>query len=90
MQNISGQPFNPFQGRKHAYYLLNSNDNGRVERSHSNDEQEFYQRLRYTDDVNLKKKLIVWKEFYNLWRPLSSHNGKTSYEISNEKMKSAV
>jgi transposase InsO family protein len=60
--------------------------NGKVERSHSTDEQEFYQLLTYTDDVDLKKKLAVWEEFYNLWRPHSSHNGKTPYEVLCEKM----
>lgn len=63
---------------------------GKVERSHSTDGQEFYQLLSYTDDVDLKKKLKVWEEFYNLWRPHSSHNGKTPYEVLSEKMKTAA
>jgi transposase InsO family protein len=64
--------------------------NGKVERSHSTDEQEFYQLLSYTDDVDLKKKLAVWEDFYNLWRPHSSKNGKTPYEVLSEKMKKAA
>ena len=64
--------------------------NGKVERSHSTDEQEFYQLLSYTGDVDLKKKLAVWEEFYNLWRPHSSKNGKTHYEVLSEKMSDAA
>ena len=32
-------------------------DNGKVERSHRSDQEEFYQLLDYTDDVDLKRKL---------------------------------
>jgi len=31
--------------------------NGKVERSHRSDQEEFYQLLTYTDDVDLNKKL---------------------------------
>ena len=39
--------------------------NGKVERSHRTDGEEFYQLLTYTDDVDLNKKLMEWENFYN-------------------------
>jgi transposase InsO family protein len=54
--------------------------NGKVERSHRTDQEEFYQLLTYTDDVDLNKKLATWEEFYNVHRPHGAHNGKTPYE----------
>ena len=33
--------------------------NGKVERSHKTDKNEFYQLLTYTDDVDLNKKLEI-------------------------------
>ena len=55
-------------------------EEGKVERSHRSDQEEFYQLLTYTDDVNLNKKLATWEQFYNLNRPQWAHNGKTPYE----------
>ena len=43
--------------------------NGKVEWLHLTDEQEFYQLLVYTDDVDLNKKLAEWENSYNLSRP---------------------
>ena len=60
--------------------------NGKVERSHGTDEQEFYQLLAYTDDVDLNQKLTEWESFYNFHRPHSSLAGKTPYEVLREKM----
>ena len=62
------------------------NLNGKVERSHLTDEQEFYQLLSYKDDVDLQKKLKVWEDFYNLNRPHFSLKGKTPYEIMRDKL----
>lgn len=42
--------------------------NGKVERSHRTDEEEFNQLLTYTDDVDLTRKLEEWERFYNLSR----------------------
>ena len=43
--------------------------NGKVERSHRTDKEEFYQLLTYLltyrDDVDLEKKLATWEGFYN-------------------------
>ena len=52
-------------------------DNGKVERSHRSDQEEFYQLLDYTDDVDLKRKLADWEKFYNFARPHGAFNGKT-------------
>lgn len=60
--------------------------NGKVERSHLTDKEEFYQLLEYTDDVDLHEKLNEWEAFYNLHRPHSAHKGKTPYENLMEKM----
>ena len=54
--------------------------NGKVERSHRSDQEEFYQLLTYTDDVDLNKKLAEWEQFYNLGRPQGAFEGRTPYE----------
>jgi len=55
--------------------------NGKVERSHRSDQEEFYQLLSYKDDVDLNKKLDAWEQFYNFNRPHGAFNGKTPYEV---------
>ena len=55
--------------------------NGKVERSHRTDQQEFYQLLDYKDNVDLEVKLRAWENFYNFHRPHKSHDGKTPYEV---------
>jgi Integrase core domain len=62
--------------------------NGKVERSHSTDQQEFYQLLSYKDDVDLEAKLLEWETFYNCHRLHASLKGKTPYEILLEKLQS--
>jgi len=54
--------------------------NGKVERSHRTDQEEFYQLLTYTDDVDLNEKLAAWEDFYNFSRPHGAHSGRTPYE----------
>jgi len=44
------------------------------------DQREFYQVLDYTGDVNLRKKLAQWEDYYNFLRPHAAHFGKTPYE----------
>jgi len=69
------------KGIRHVYIKPRSPQlNGKVERSHRTDQEEFYQLLTYTDDVDLNKKLATWENFYNLNRPHGAHNGKTPYE----------
>ena len=60
--------------------------NGKVERSHLTDKQEFYQLLSYTGDRNLKRQLADWEAFYNYHRPHTALNGKTPYEILKKKL----
>jgi transposase InsO family protein len=75
------------QGIRHAYIKPSSPQlNGKVERSHRSDEQEFYQLLTYKGDVDLEAKLAEWDRFYNLARPHGAHNGKTPYEALREKL----
>jgi transposase InsO family protein len=72
---------------RHAYIKPSSPQlNGKVERSHRSDEQEFYQLLSYTGDGDLNAKLAEWKKFYNLARPHRAHIGKTPYEALREKL----
>jgi len=69
------------KGIRHVYIKPRSPQlNGKVERSHRTDQEEFYQMLTYTDDVDLNKKLEAWEAFYNLSRPHGAHNGKSPYE----------
>ena len=69
------------QGIRHVYIKPRSPQlNGKVERSHRSDQEEFYQLLTYTDDVDLNEKLAAWESFYNLNRPHGAHGGKTPYE----------
>jgi transposase InsO family protein len=69
------------KGIRHVYIKPRSPQlNGKVDRSHRSDGEEFYQLLTYTDDVDLNKKLEEWENFYNYDRPHGAFNGKTPYE----------
>jgi len=69
------------KGIRHVYIKPRSPQlNGKVERSHRSDKEEFYQLLTYTDDVDLNKKLEEWERFYNFGRPHGAFRGKTPYE----------
>ena len=75
------------QGIRHVYIKPGTPRlNGKVERSHRTDKEEFYQLLSYTGDVDLKEKLNEWEIFYNYHRPHGAFKGKTPYEILKEKM----
>jgi transposase InsO family protein len=54
--------------------------NGKVDRSHRTDQEEFYQLLTYTDDVNLNEKPETWEKFYKYDRPHGALGGKTPYD----------
>ena len=58
--------------------------NGKVERSHRVDDQEFYQLLDQdgiSDDIHLfNEKLREWEDYYNYHRPHGALNGQTPYE----------
>jgi len=60
--------------------------NGKVERSHRTDQEEFYQLLTYTGDVDLEKRLTEWEGFYNYHRPHGAFAGKTPYEALRERL----
>lgn len=76
------------KGIRHAYIKPASPQlNGKVERSHRSDEQEFYQLLSYKGDVDLEAKLEQWEQFYNFSRPHGAFNGKAPYEILRERLR---
>ena len=58
--------------------------NGKVERSHRVDDQEFYQLLDkdgVSDDIHLfNEKLREWENYYNYHRPHSALDGQTPFE----------
>ena len=72
---------------EHVYIKPGSpKSNGKVERSHRTDKEEFYQLLKYKCDVDLNQKITEWENFYNFNRPHKSHGGLTPYEIFRAKM----
>src|SRR5450631_655682 len=74
------------KGIRHAYIKKGTPQlNGKVERSHRSDQEEFYQLLSYKDDIDLETKLEEWENFYNFNRPHGAFNGKTPYEALREK-----
>ena len=54
--------------------------NGKVERSHRTDQEEFYQLLSSMDDVDLNEKLTKWEQFNNFNRTHGAFNGNTPSE----------
>jgi transposase InsO family protein len=75
------------KGIRHAYIKPASPQlNGKVERSHRSDQEEFYQLLTYKDDVYLEAKLTEWENFYNFSRPPGAFKGQSSYEAPRERI----
>jgi len=68
--------------------------NGKVERSHRIDEQEFYQMLDQngiSDNIHLfNDKLREWEDYYNYHRPHGALQGRTPYERLIEKSRADV
>lgn len=68
--------------------------NGKVERSHRVDNQEFYQLLDrngISDDIHLfNQKLREWEDYYNYHRPHGALDGLTPYERLLEKTRAGV
>lgn len=76
------------KGIRHVYIKPRSPQlNGKVERSHRSDNEEFYQLMTYTDDVDLNKKLAKWEQFYNFDRPHGAFKGETPYEALRSMLK---
>jgi len=64
--------------------------NGKVERSHRIDEEEFYQMLQgivIDDSKPFNEKLREWENFYNFQRPHGSLSGQPPFERLQEKLK---
>jgi len=62
--------------------------NGKVERSHRIDSEEFYRLLegQVIDDVGLfNDRLQQWEDYYNYDRPHGALNGQTPYERLKQK-----
>ena len=72
--------------------------NGKVERSHRIDDQEFYQLLDkdgirddIRDDIHLfNDKLREWEDYYNFHRPHEALDGYTPYERLKQKKQLAL
>lgn len=81
-------------GIRHAYIKpRRPRLNGKVERSHRIDEEEFYRLLHgvVIDDTKLfNDKLKEWEDFYNYQRPHAGLNGQTPYERFRQKVGLAV
>ena len=60
--------------------------NGKVERSHRADKEEFYQLTEFTNDIDIHKRLKEWEKFYNHHRPHFGLKGKTPFEVLREKL----
>ncbi len=75
------------KGMRHVYIKPRTPQlNGKVERSHRTDKQEFYQLLTYKGNVDLEKKLAEWENFYNYHRPHGAFSGGTPYEALRERL----
>jgi transposase InsO family protein len=75
------------KGTRHVYIKPSSPQlNGKVARSHRSDQQEFYQRLSYKDDVDLEAKPGEWERLCAFTRPHGAFNGKTPYEALRERL----
>jgi transposase InsO family protein len=77
------------QGINHTYIKPRTPRlNGKVERSHRIDAEEFYRLLDgvVIDDVNIfNAKLKEWQDYYNYHRPHGGLNGQTPYERLRQK-----
>lgn len=65
-------------------------ENGKVERSHRTDQEEFYGVNRFVSIHHCMKLLTRWEKEYNEQRPHMSLGGKTPREYLTEKLKNHV
>jgi len=80
---------------RHVYIRVRTPHlNGKVERSHRVDDQEFYQLLDrdgISDDIHLfNQKLREWEDYYNYHRPHGALDGQTPYERLMAKTRAGV
>ncbi len=77
------------RGMRHVYIRpATPRLNGKVERSHRTDSEEFYRLLEgvVIDDTQLfQDKLREWEDFYNFHRPHGGLGGQTPYERLRQK-----
>lgn len=74
------------------HYLIDPGkpaQNGTVERSHREDQQKFYERNKFTNFIDLKKKIIIWNEYYNNLEHCGL-DGKTPNEMLGLKVTNVV
>ncbi len=65
------------------HYLIDKGkptQNGKIERSHGEDQRKFYERNTFTSVTDLKCKIVVWNEYYNNLEHCSL-GGKTPNEM---------
>jgi len=65
------------------HYLIDKGkptQNGKIERSHGEDQRKFYEQNTFTSVHDLKSKIIIWNEYYNNLEHCSL-NGKTPIEM---------
>ncbi len=65
------------------HYLIDKGkptQNGKIERSHGEDQRKFYEQNTFTSVADLKSKIIIWNEFYNNLEHCSL-GGKTPCEM---------
>lgn len=87
----SSDPMNPrlhdldlmCQNKNIIHYLIDPGkpaQNGKVERSHRSDQEIFYERNKFKDVIDLKRKIRVWNRCYNNLEHCGL-NGKTPNEM---------
>ena len=65
------------------HYLIDKGkptQNGKIERSHGEDQRKFYEQNTFTSMADLKSKIVIWNEFYNNLEHCSL-DGKTPLEM---------
>lgn len=65
------------------HYLIDKGkptQNGKIERSHGEDQRKFYEQNTFTSVSDLKSKIIIWNDFYNNLEHCSL-DGKTPMEM---------
>lgn len=65
------------------HYLIDKGkptQNGKIERSHGEDQRKFYEQNTFTSVADLRSKIVIWNEFYNNLEHCSL-DGKTPVEM---------